>query len=53
MIIPYSVSSHNTLIFGDINSDSYPDLLTIVKINDFRKAMLFKNIEIDGNRQFQ
>lgn len=45
MVIPYSISSsYNTLILGDINSDSYPDMLTIVKVNNFRKAILFKNI---------
>lgn len=44
MVIPYSISAHGTLILGDINSDSYPDLMTIVTVNDFRKAVLFKNV---------
>lgn len=42
--LPYPISNGSVLHFGDVNSDSYPDLLTIITANDFRKAMIFKNI---------
>lgn len=40
--------SDSTLHFGDSDSDSYPDMLAIVTMNDFRKVILFKNIDGDG-----
>jgi hypothetical protein len=49
---PQQIYSDGILNFGDIDSDSYPDLLTIVVVNDFRKPVLYKNVEIDGVRQF-
>lgn len=50
MSIPFTIASSSTLHFGDIDSDSYPDLLTIITSNDFRKAILFKNQNTDGKR---
>jgi hypothetical protein len=38
------IAPGSILQFGDIDSDSYPDLLTIVTANDFRKVILYKNI---------
>lgn len=48
--IPFTISSTSILNFGDIDSDSYPDLLTIITSKDFRKAALFKNTNIEGKR---
>ena len=45
---PYSLQSGAILNFGDIDSDSYPDLLTIANVNDFNKVALYKNTEKDG-----
>ena len=39
----YPLSNMSLLHFGDVNSDAFPDLLAIVKVKDFRNAVLFKN----------
>lgn len=41
--VPYSLHSEALLNFGDIDSDSFPDLLTIANVNDFSKVALYKN----------
>lgn len=43
LMLPFPISSPPILHFGDVDSDSYPDLLTIVTTNDFRRPALYKN----------
>ena len=50
--IHHKISPGALLHFGDIDSDSYPDLLTIVTTNDFRKVGFYKNVNKDDGRQF-
>lgn len=33
LTLPYPIASPPVLVFGDVDSDSYPDLLTIVTAN--------------------
>lgn len=42
--IPSPIANPAILHFGDIDSDSYPDLLTLVTVNDFRRPALLKNV---------
>ena len=49
----YNLANKSYLHFGDVNSDSYPDLLVIVKMRDFRNAVLFKNSRKDNQRYFR
>lgn len=37
------MASNSIINFGDINSDSLPDMLVIVTSSDFRKAVLMMN----------
>ena len=50
--ITYPLSSEGILHFGDINSDSYPDLLAIVEVKEVRKPYLFYNEEKKSERTF-
>ncbi len=53
LTLPYPIASPPVLVFGDVDSDSYPDLLTIVTANQFRRPALYKNQEVDGVRFFK
>lgn len=35
--------AESKLIFGDYNSDSFPDFIALVANKDFRKVILYKN----------
>ena len=41
--LKYKLASNAVMHFGDVDSDSYPDLLTVVEINNAQKACLFQN----------
>jgi hypothetical protein len=48
LTVPPNISNYGALLFGDINSDSYPDLLTIATINSYKKVLFLLNTQSTG-----
>lgn len=42
------ISGGGIIQLGDVDSDSFPDLLAIATVNDFRKIILLRNVEAEG-----